>query len=69
LSWPDRSDTNDGVKNWGALPAMKVLRNVGVIGFALSNEVGCDPWTNEEVRRRLKAKPISWTVRHSTLMA
>lgn len=48
---------------------MKVLRNVGVIGFALSNEVGCDPWTNEEVRRRLKAKPISWTVRHSTLMA
>ena len=33
-------------------------RNVGVIGFALFNEVGSDPWTNEEVRRRLKANPF-----------
>jgi hypothetical protein len=33
-------------------------RNVGVIGLALFNEVGSDPWTNEEVRRRLKANPF-----------
>jgi hypothetical protein len=33
-------------------------RNVGVIGIALFNEVGSDPWTDEEVRRRLKANPI-----------
>ena len=33
-------------------------RNVGVIGIALFNEVGSDPWTNEEVRRRLKANPF-----------
>jgi hypothetical protein len=33
-------------------------RNVGVIGIALFNEEGSDPWTNEEVRRRLKANPF-----------
>lgn len=33
-------------------------RNVGVIGIALFNEVGSDPWTNEEVRRRLQANPF-----------
>ena len=33
-------------------------RNVGVIGIALFNEMGSDPWTNEEVRRRLKANPF-----------
>ena len=33
-------------------------RNVGVIGIALFNEVGSDPWTSEEVRRRLKANPF-----------
>jgi len=33
-------------------------RNVGVIGIALFNEVGSDPWTDEEVRRRLKANPF-----------
>jgi len=33
-------------------------RNVGVIGIALFNEVGSDPGTNEEVRRRLKANPF-----------
>ena len=33
-------------------------RNLGVIGIALFNEVGSDPWTNEEVRRRLKANPF-----------
>jgi hypothetical protein len=33
-------------------------RNVGVIGIALFNEVGSDPWTDEEVRRRLKANPL-----------
>jgi hypothetical protein len=32
--------------------------NVGVIGIALFNEVGSDPWTSEEVRRRLKANPF-----------
>jgi hypothetical protein len=26
--------------------------------IALFNEVGSDPWTNEEVRRRLKANPF-----------
>jgi hypothetical protein len=30
-------------------------RNVGVIGIALFNEVDSEPWTDEEVRRRLKA--------------
>ena len=44
-------------------------RNIGVIGLALFNEVGSDPWTDEKVSRCLKANPISWTVRHSTLMA
>ena len=34
-------------------------RNVGVIGIALFNEEGSDPWTNEDVRRRLKANPFS----------
>jgi hypothetical protein len=33
-------------------------RNVGVIGIALLNELGSDPWTNEEVRRRVKANPF-----------
>jgi len=33
-------------------------RNVGIIGIALFNEVDSDPWTNEEVRRRLKANPF-----------
>jgi hypothetical protein len=33
-------------------------RNVGVIGVALFNEIGSDPWTDEEVRRRLKANPF-----------
>jgi hypothetical protein len=33
-------------------------RDVGVIGIALLNEAGSDPWTNEEVRRRLKANPF-----------
>ena len=33
-------------------------RNVGVIGIALFNEVGSDPWTSDEVRRRLKANPF-----------
>jgi len=33
-------------------------RNVGVIGTALFNEVGSDPWTSDEVRRRLKANPF-----------
>ena len=43
-------------------------RNVGVIGIALFNEVGSDPWTNEEVPSS-ESEPISWTVRHSTVMA
>ncbi len=33
-------------------------RNIGVIGIALFNEVGSDPLTDEEVRRRLKANPF-----------
>ena len=33
-------------------------RNVGIIGTALFNEVGSDPWTSDEVRRRLKANPF-----------
>jgi len=33
-------------------------RNVGVIGIALFNEAGSNPWTDEEVRRRLKANPF-----------
>lgn len=33
-------------------------RNVGVIGVAVFNEYGTDPWTSEEVRRRLKANPF-----------
>jgi hypothetical protein len=33
-------------------------RNVGVIGIALFNEMGSDPWSDEEVRRRLKANPF-----------
>jgi hypothetical protein len=32
-------------------------RTSGVIGIALFNEMGSDPWKNEEVRRRLKANP------------
>src|SRR5438067_6869641 len=34
------------------------IRNVGVIGIALFNEAGSDPWASEEVRRRLKANPF-----------
>ena len=33
-------------------------RNVGVIGIALFNEAGSNPWTDEQVRRRLKANPF-----------
>jgi hypothetical protein len=33
-------------------------RDVRVIGIALFNEIGSDPWTDEEVRRRLKANPF-----------
>lgn len=33
-------------------------RNVGVIGIALFNEAGTDPWTWNEVRRRLRANPF-----------
>ena len=32
--------------------------NVGVIGVAVFNELGANPWTNEEVRKRLKANPF-----------
>jgi hypothetical protein len=31
--------------------------NVGVIGIALFNQVGSDPWTNEEVRPGRFATP------------
>jgi len=33
-------------------------RNVGVIGAAIFNERGTNPWTNAEVGRRLKANPF-----------
>ena len=33
-------------------------QNVGVIGVAIFNEVGTNPWTNEEVRKRLDANPF-----------
>ncbi len=33
-------------------------RNVGVIGIALFNEIGTNPWTWNEVRRRLRANPF-----------
>ena len=33
-------------------------RNVGVIGIAVFNEVGTNPWTDEEVRKRLNANPF-----------
>jgi len=33
-------------------------RNVGVIGIALFNEVGTNPWTEQEVQKRLKANPF-----------
>lgn len=33
-------------------------RNVGVIGIALFNERGTNPWTWDEVRRRLRANPF-----------
>jgi len=33
-------------------------RNVGVIGIALFNERGTDPWTEREVEKRLKAQPF-----------
>jgi len=32
--------------------------NVGVIGVAIFNERGTNPWTNEEVQRRLRANPF-----------
>jgi len=44
--------------NLTPLKNITILRNVGVIGIALFNEVGSDPWTSEEVRRRLKANPF-----------
>jgi hypothetical protein len=33
-------------------------RNVGVIGAAIFNERGTNPWTDTEVGRRLKANPF-----------
>ena len=33
-------------------------RNVGVIGIALFNEAGTYPWTDREVKKRLKANPF-----------
>src|SRR6266403_1419831 len=33
-------------------------RNVGVIGIAVFNEIGTNPWTNEDVRQRLNANPF-----------
>jgi hypothetical protein len=33
-------------------------RNVGVIGLALFNERGTDPWTDREVKKRLQANPF-----------
>jgi hypothetical protein len=33
-------------------------KNVGVIGAAIFNERGTNPWTNEEVQKRLKANPF-----------
>jgi hypothetical protein len=33
-------------------------RNVGVIGVALFNEAGTNPWTWDEVRKRLRANPF-----------
>jgi hypothetical protein len=33
-------------------------RNVGVIGIAIFNERGTNPWTDREVKKRLKADPF-----------
>ena len=33
-------------------------RNVGVIGVAIFNERGTNPWTEREVEKRLKAQPF-----------
>lgn len=33
-------------------------RNVGVIGLALFNELGTYPWTDREVKKRLRANPF-----------
>jgi hypothetical protein len=33
-------------------------QNVGVVGVALFNEFGTNPWTGEEVRKRLNANPF-----------
>lgn len=33
-------------------------KNVGVIGIAIFNESGTNPWTGEEVRKRLRANPF-----------
>lgn len=33
-------------------------KNVGVIGVALFNERGTNPWTNQEVQQRLEANPF-----------
>lgn len=41
-------------------------RNVGVIGIAVFNEYGTDPWSSDEVRRRLKADPFPGRGRFAT---
>jgi len=33
-------------------------KNVGVIGATIFHEHGTNPWTGEEVRKRLNAKPF-----------
>ena len=33
-------------------------RNVGIIGIAVFNERGTNPWTDREVEKRLKAEPF-----------
>lgn len=33
-------------------------RNVGVIGAAVFNEAGTNPWTDREIRKRLEANPF-----------
>jgi hypothetical protein len=33
-------------------------RNVGVIGVAIFNEQGTFPWTDREVKKRLRANPF-----------
>jgi len=36
----------------------RTTQNVGVVGVAVFNEVGTNPWTGEEVRKRLDANPF-----------